>query len=177
MVNALIGRSTHSGATSEVEDDVHPDALIQQVSWRSVCRACREQDVDNLDERTSSSYVSAGIILVPITCLLLSDPVRSVKEAVSAYRSHGYGKLNARSRGSRERALQQERVLVFTAEPAWEYDTAGTAGARHLVNAHIDVLSADSGNDCDIIKHLYDSALLYLHYNLSSPFWPIKVSE
>lgn len=80
MVNALIGRSTHSGATLEVEDFVYPDALIQQVSSRSVCRACREQDVDNSDKRTSSSYVSAGIILVPITCLLLSDPVRSVKE-------------------------------------------------------------------------------------------------
>lgn len=76
---------------------------------------------------------------------------------MSAYRSHGYGKLNARPRGSRERALQQERVLVFTAEPAWEYDTAGTAGARHLVNTHIEILSADRGNDFDTRKHLYDT--------------------
>lgn len=79
---------------------------------------------------------------------------------MSAYRSHGYGKLNARPRGSRERALQQERVLVFTAEPAWEYDTAGTAGARHLVNTHIEILSADRGNDFDTRKHLYDTFFL-----------------
>lgn len=45
---------------------------------------------------------------------------------------------------------------MFTA-PAWEYDTAGTAGARHLVNTHIDKLSADRGNDFDIRKHLYDT--------------------
>lgn len=45
---------------------------------------------------------------------------------------------------------------MFTAEPAWEYDTAGTAGARHLVNTHIEILSADRGNDFDTRKHLYD---------------------
>lgn len=48
---------------------------------------------------------------------------------------------------------------MFTA-PAWEYDTAGTAGARHLVNTHIDKLSADRGNDFDIRKHLYDTFFL-----------------
>lgn len=46
---------------------------------------------------------------------------------------------------------------MFTAEPAWEYDTAGTAGARHLVNTHIEILSADRGNDFDTRKHLYDT--------------------
>lgn len=46
---------------------------------------------------------------------------------------------------------------MFTAEPAWEYDTAGIAGARHLVNTHIEILSADRGNDFDTRKHLYDT--------------------
>lgn len=51
---------------------------------------------------------------------------------------------------------------MFTAEPAWEYDTAGTAGARHLVKTHIEILSADRGNDVDTRKHLYDTFFFFL---------------
>lgn len=50
---------------------------------------------------------------------------------------------------------------MFTAEPAWEYDTAGTAGARHLVKTHIEILSADRGNDFDTRKHLYDTFFFF----------------
>lgn len=136
-----IVKSTHSGATSEVKEDIHLAEWIHRVFFESDSRACLEMDEDNFEKRRfdkdpsyrlhhrPSEQPGADETLAPVgqqvtICPHQWDQVHLRKKGwtncvhliygtvlcISPHCSHGYCTLGARSRGFRERALEQESL-------------------------------------------------------------------